>query len=420
MRNLSWSTGYFLLAAGLAFGQSSATSVSTAIPVSVADTLKAQDNGTEAHTKSVTFSFSSKSEVMNNFRGGKEARADFLGNITLGVGLDFEQLVGLPGSSALIQGLGVYGSQPSEAIGDIQGASNLSGPHAFKLFQAWLQQNLFDDRLSVLVGLHDLASEFGATDSSDVFINSSFGIGPELSRSGKNGPSIFPTTAMAGRIRVNPLETVQVSAAIYDGIPGDPDHPEGTHIMMGGEDGVFGISEIAFSPLLSGLKGKYAVGAWTYSRASDDLSETDELGVPVQAKSLGTYLLLDQRVYAPDPARAQGLSAFLRLGWAAANTNSIEYAGQGGLVYTGLFAPRPEDQLGIGAAVARAGSHYRDAAQNKGQEIRLYEASFELTYRARIFSWLRVTPDLQWIKSPAMNPALADAFVGSTRMEVAF
>lgn len=406
----------YLVSAGLAFGQVTAVTVAPATSFSQASA----EATTEAAARPVSFSFNSKSEVMNNFRGGNRSRADVLGNMNLGVGLDFERLVGLSGSSALFQGLGIYGSQPSEAIGDIQGASNLSGPHAFKLFQAWLQQNLFADRLSVLVGLHDLASEFGATDSSDPFINSSFGISPELSRSGKYGPSIFPTTAMAARIRVSPLETVQVSAAIYDGIPGDPDHPEGTHIMMGPEDGVFGISEIAFSPTVNALRGKYAVGAWTYSRAADDLSDTDERGVPVQSKNLGTYFLIDQRLYAPDATRPQGISAFLRVGWATANTNAIEYAGQGGVVYTGLISRRPEDQVGIGAALARAGSHYRDAASAKGQDMHLFEASFELTYRARVLSWLRVTPDLQWIKSPAMNPALADAFVGATRMEVSF
>ena len=396
-------------AQGLAFGQ---TQVSVSAPAAL------ESPGAAAH--SVSPNFDSKTEVMNNFRGGNQSRTDFLGNVIFGVGLDFERLVGLRGSSALFQGAAVYGTQPSEAIGDIQGASSLAGPRAFKLYQAWLQQNLFADRLSLLVGLHDLGKEFGVTDTSDPFVNGAYGTGTELSRSGKYGPSLFPTTSLAARIRVSPLETVQISAAVYDGIPGDPEHTEGTHIVFGPEDGVFGVTEIAFQPTINALSGKYAIGAWGYSRAADDLSATDERDLTLQSKSLGTYFLIDQRLYARDPSLPQGLSSFFRVGWATANTNSIEYAAQLGLVYTGLLAARPDDQLGIGTAVARAGSHYREAAQAKGQEMNLYEASFELLYRARVFSWLRITPDLQWIKSPAMNPRLADAVVGATRMEVAF
>src|SRR5262249_36997119 len=66
------------------------------------------------------------------------------------------------------------------------------------------QQNAFEDRLSVLFGQYDLSSEFYNLHSSSLFLNSSFGTGPEFAFTGRGGPSIFPETAVGGRVEVRP------------------------------------------------------------------------------------------------------------------------------------------------------------------------------------------------------------------------
>ena len=47
---------------------------------------------------------------------------------------------------------------------------------------------LFGNRFSALFGRYDLNSEFYRLQSAGLFLNSSFGIGPEFSLSGQNGP----------------------------------------------------------------------------------------------------------------------------------------------------------------------------------------------------------------------------------------
>ena len=64
--------------------------------------------------------------------------------------------------------------------------------------------HLLDNRLSWLVGRDDLTTEFYRVQSAGMFINSSFGIGPEFAHSGVAGPSLFPTTALGTRVDFKP------------------------------------------------------------------------------------------------------------------------------------------------------------------------------------------------------------------------
>ena len=72
--------------------------------------------------------------------------------------------------------------RPEQSGGRHQGVSNLQAPAKLRLEEAWLQQNLFGDRLSWLVGRYDLNTEFYRLQSAALFLNSSFGIGPEFAQ----------------------------------------------------------------------------------------------------------------------------------------------------------------------------------------------------------------------------------------------
>ena len=97
-------------------------------------------------------------------------------------------------------------------------------PEAVKIYEAWYEHRFFDERLSLLAGLHDYNSEFDVLEYASDFLNSSFGISPDISQV---GPSIFPTTALAprGSRRSRPAGSYLL-AALYDGVPGDPELPQ--------------------------------------------------------------------------------------------------------------------------------------------------------------------------------------------------
>jgi carbohydrate-selective porin (OprB family) len=84
--------------------------------------------------------------------------------------------------------------------------SSLTAPNQWRLEEGWVQQNFFSSQLSILIGRYDLNTEFYRLQSAGLFLNSSFGVGPEFSQSGRNGPSIYSDTTSAIRIGYRPTE----------------------------------------------------------------------------------------------------------------------------------------------------------------------------------------------------------------------
>jgi len=75
-------------------------------------------------------------------------------------------------------------------------------------------------------------------ETAGLFINSSFGIGPDYAQSGQNGPSIYPFTSVALRLAYQQTDNYYLQAAVFDGVSGDPDDSKGTHIRCSGGDGL--------------------------------------------------------------------------------------------------------------------------------------------------------------------------------------
>src|SRR5712692_7020435 len=172
-------------------------------------------------------------EIFDDLSGGLRRGATYLGNANLQLTLDARRLMGWPGLTIFLYGLGIHGGHPSRFAGDAQGVSNIEGPTKWTLEEAWLQQTLFHGRFSALVGRYDLNSEFYRLQSAGLFLNSSFGIGPEFSQSGRNGPSIFPDTSAGARIAWKLARGVVLRTAILDGVP--VDRPDGRKLFARGD-----------------------------------------------------------------------------------------------------------------------------------------------------------------------------------------
>src|SRR5262249_4533294 len=117
-----------------------------------------------------------KGEVNRNFSGGIKQATNYLGNMDFRVSIDGEKLAGWKGGSAFFYIWGDHGGDPSKNVGDAQVTSNIeTAVNTVKLYEAWVQQLAFEDRVSILFGLHDLNSEFYSTDTTALFFNSTFG-----------------------------------------------------------------------------------------------------------------------------------------------------------------------------------------------------------------------------------------------------
>jgi len=368
-------------------------------------------------------------DVAATVSGGARRGAVYVGNLHLQLALDGATLLGLPGVTGFLDGLDIEGSQPSNLSGDAQGISNIAGPAGFKLYEAWLQYNFLDARASALAGLYDLNTEFYRLRSASLFLNSSFGIGPEFAQSGAAGPSIFPDTSVGLRLAYKPAPDVVFRAAALDGVP--LDRPGGGSGIFARGDGVLLVGEAAFldrprpgkeskrsalgigrASNLPPYDNKFAIGVWHYTAKFSDLSATAPNGTAAQHRgSNGAYAILERLLFQTQADPGWRVNGFLQAGIGDDRVDRFgSYVGAG-LTATGLVPGRPDDMMGAAVAAARNSSHYIDEQTQQGARVAGAEIALELSYLAPINDWLAVQPDLQYVVHPNTDPTLKNALV---------
>jgi porin len=290
----------------------------------------------------------------------------------------------------------------------------------------------------VLAGLYDLNSEFYRLQSAGLFLNSSFGMGPEFSQSGVEGPSVFPDTALGIRIALKSVENIVIRTAVLDGVP--LDRPNGSRGAFESGDGLLVVAETAFldrlapegrpprqrfrigrQAMLGEYDAKLAIGGWYYTAAFEDRSETQTDGQPVRHRgSGGFYALVDRLLYKNSEHPEQRLTGFLQAGIGDDRVNRFgSYLGAG-LTVIGPFEARSADEIGLGLAYARNGTHYTRAQTAQGLPVENAEKSIELTYLMQLNSWLALQPDVQYVINPNITPVLANSLAVQLRFEVVF
>jgi porin len=364
-------------------------------------------------------------DLFSNVVGGLRRGATALHNLDVTLALDGEALLGWTGGSVFVYVLATGGGSITELAGDLQGVSNIEAPAAWRVYEAWVEQRLFGNRLSVRAGLYDVNSEFYVAESAAMFVNSAQGIGPDFSQSGHAGPSIFPASALGLRLAADVAEGLTWRTVVSNGMPGDPDEPWLTRIRLSSEDGLLVTSELAHrqgeTDFDQRTYQKIALGAWVYTGAfpgvrADSTSGRERL----HQGNRGVYGLVERAIFHEPRAAGQGLTVFGRIGLADPNVNQLRLAWGGGAVYTGLIPGRDEDQLGLAVAAAQNGTQFIEAEKADGRPCARSEIAFEFTYAASPVPWLTVQPDLQYIVRPGASPDLANAFVAGVRLGFAF
>lgn len=362
-----------------------------------------------------------KADLLSNLGGSLPHRTVYHGNLDLKLTVDGEKAYGLKGNTVFVYVLNNHGGHFNETVQALQGIDNIEvGISATRLFQVWMEQRFADDRFSVLAGLYDLNSEFYATGSSGILLNPSFGIGSDLAQTGENGPSIFPVSSLALRVKAKLAERGYVQAAILDAVAGDPDHLRGTYVKLDRNEGVLWIVEAGVELRAFGSgesSGKLGLGTWGYSERVDDVLRLDGAGNPRQVRNSGAYLLVDQPI--PFAAHADKVHAFLRIGMASEDANAVRIGWQAGLTYEGLLPARENDVLAFGFAGAQVGSPYRNAVVAAGGARPRDELIVEMSYRAQLSKRFALQPDMQYVVRH-VDPAIDDVFVIGLRAELSF
>jgi len=416
-------------------------------------------------------------EVISNLEGGIRHGTSYLDIIDIMFAIDFDPLAPWRGTSVYLDIFGTHGSDPCDCVGDFQGVSNIAAQNTWKIYEAWAQQNFLNEKISILCGIYDVNSEFDVLQTAGLFLNSSFGMGAEFAQSGKNGPSTFPTTSLAVRMKTKLSEHFCFQAALLDGVPDEPDEPEnkwGTKYKINRDDAALITSEIIFITdkervrslpwhskrkkiyhqqrgfgkhrrffqksndskgrnQKSGIQqrkyrrlqdktakqtySKLAIGGWYYT---SDFTDFDS-GDPLQYQgSWGIYGLWEKSVFFDNENARPSLSYFFRVGISDKNVNQVDKYIGGGIVHSGIIPQLHHDQMGVAIAAAHTSEKFKQAILKNGERLDNWEMAIEWTYRAEINDWFSIQPDLQYIINPGFNPGLKNAVTFGIRTEICF
>jgi len=302
-----------------------------------------------------------------------------------------------------VLGNGNAGRLPTELVGDVQATSNIEADETIKVYEAWYAHLFMNGSLDLLLGLHDYNSEFDALEHVGLFINSSFGISPDISQV---GPSIFPTTAMGLRAKVSVGENGYGMAAVYDGVPGNPNNPQGTHIRFDSGDGIFAAAEIG--RVSGGEPGdaaytKVAIGGWLHSADAEDV-----FGEPIGSNG-GIYLIGERNL-------SERTAVFGQLGKTDGRRNPIAWYVGTGVTWSELVPGRSGDVIGLAVGVAFNSDDFLNA--NPG--LNRSETAIEFSWSAEITKHLSVQPNIQYILNPGQELGLDNGLIAGFRTILSF
>lgn len=324
--------------------------------------------------------FDGNVDVVANASGGLEQKTALLG---LGV-LSYSHT--LTSGEFALSISATAGGSPSDYVGDAQGVNNASADDTATLYDFWYRHD-FSEQASLLVGMNDYNAWFSSLDTAGLFINSSFGIGPDISQA---GPSIFPSTTLGAVFHWQTQKWYGL-LGVYDGVPGDPENPHGTQVSLSSDDGVFTGAEWGYLPREG---AKLAVGAWSNTAPLEDLLTGAE-----ESSNQGVYAIGEYPV-------TERVTVFAQAGLADDRLNAVsEYFGVGGQLSA---LGHSDASLGFALAHARASQHL--------QAPDSHETVLELTYDYPVGEHWRVQPDVQYVMQPSFDSEIDDAWVVGLRV----
>ncbi len=356
-------------------------------------------------------------EAWDNAVGGLHTGTPYMQNIDGQFRVDTGRAFGWTGGTFFVEGF--YNTSRSlgeQYVGAAQDPSVIDtrGVSLFRLYELYYDQNL--GKTDLLFGLYDTQTEFGNTKPMDIFFNGAYAWTTTLDHSGEglNGPSTYPNTSLAFRATQKLNDQWTVKAVVADGMADSARQPAQNQFLFQSKYGALGIAEVDYTPI---PRTTLMAGYWGYTGKFDTQNQFNSDGSIHQVRgSDGGYIGAATRLYTVEGRR--GLDGFVNFGLADATVNQVDRSLNFGLTFTGPLDVRPDDRLGAAVSIAGAGGPYKSAQFAQGNGVRDYETNFELTYRAKITSWLTVQPDIQYWVNPNFDPMLKNDLLFGVHFEI--
>lgn len=372
--------------------------------------------------------------------GGLAYGAEDSGAVIFGADFDLNRIAGIPGGKVHVSFADFHGHELATAkIGTRTKVQSLYYPYKqFELSEFTYEQSLFDDRLNIVAGRANATGEFARSTYGCRFENVA-DCPFELTQFIGGFPG-FPYVNWGGRVRVAPTAETYVKIGAYE-INSLRNRTTGFDWSTDSSTGYVIPAEIGYETSFATdrLPRHYKLGVWYNSAPyADPYLNTKKLSrAQFGGTSLthpggrrGAYILGDQMVWRPDQDSPRGIAVF---GGAAAPADSDEafsLQAVGGAVWTGPFAQRPFDQLGILGSyiqLSKKETGYLNGLLAKARSTSFIARDgfvFELSYGFELVPGITLQPALQYLVHPdtisrtSAKFAPRDAFVVGLKLSV--
>ena len=332
--------------------------------------------------RGIIFSLDYTNDTGFNLGGVKQSRTGVksISLLDMFLNLDTEKLGWWRSGNFFFHGQEIHGhSLSSHRVGDLQVLSNIEAPDRIQLSEFGYEQSLFNDRIDAIIGKQDANAVFDLLECAGDFVNSSFGIIPNIP------VPIYPDQGIGAVTVIKPVSWFNVKAGVFDG------DSKGNHLgfksTFDGQNGIVTIVESGITPTIKGNNGNYFIGYWLHSAGADEIYSNNPASY---GDNYGIYTSFEQELFKKHNSD-QGFSILGQFGWAPSDRNEIARYYGTGLVYTGLFPKRNNDITGIGLALVDLSKRYKRSESVKN------EAAIELYHKFQINDTLALQPDVQII-----------------------
>jgi porin len=341
--------------------------------------------------------------------GGREQGFDYDQQFILGTKLDLQKLFGLNGAFIHLEVTDRAGRNAgSDLVGSkIEPLNDFGSGENFRLSNMSYEQNLFDQRVNILIGYYPDGNEFANSGAVlCAFLANGFCGHPNTLTVDSNGEQNAPGAQWGGRIKAYITPSLYDSVGLYDVNPTltSPDD-NGFKLGLVNSTGAIVFEELGKITSLGPdkLVGHYKIGGYYDTSTVPDIAHSN---IAVTGR-YGGYLLLDQMVYSFAPGTNRGLIVF---GDMTINDKRTSLEGSyfdAGVIFRGAFTSRPNDTIALGWIRNNDNQRKLDAEtialeKTEGPGVQLFTAEqvFEADYNLLVGPWFSVHPTVQYWVDP--------------------
>jgi porin len=377
---------------------------------------------TELRRFGITPTASYTAQFMGNASGGQSRGFTYSGTLQAGIFWDLEKLLRIAGFSFNVGGAWSTGKNLSgDSIGNIFTVQSAytnpgNGSNNVTLGELYLQQQLFNNALTIAAGRLAPQSTFATMPALNQYING--GVNTVPGNLGINDQSFtaYPAGVEWGVQAIyNLAPTWQLAAGVFNtnqnaaaGRKGGLDFS-----IRRGNRGALSVAQLNYlnnhAADDAGLPGQYSFGAFYDSNHFTSLRDFNS----TKSGNFNVYGMFQQMIYRDGNSGSQkGLTVWGETAMAPRlSVNTMPYFIGAGLIYHGLISSRANDIISAGVF---HGVFSRYVPRTTSETV------IESNYQVNVTSWLSITPDFQYVIRPGGRSAIGNAVVLGTQLAVNF